>query len=47
LKTRSGLRKYTLVMMFAGTGARSGELRYLKVGDLKLEERMLILPDEG
>ena len=45
--TRSGLRNYTMLMLVAGTGMRSGEMRYLKLNDLKLDEKIVMVPDEG
>ena len=42
LTTRHGLRNYTLVVVFAGTGARSGELRLTRIDHLnELDKRIV------
>lgn len=46
--TRSGLRNYTIVMMFAGTGMRSGELRFLQMKHVeRLDENIILIPEAG
>lgn len=45
--TRSGLRDYTILMMLVDTGMRSGEIRYLKMEHLKLDNDFLMVPEEG
>lgn len=44
---RSGLRNYVMMAMFIDTGLRAGELCYAKLPHLKLDDRKLIVPDEG
>lgn len=45
--TRSGLRNYTAGMLMLDTGMRIGELRALKLGDVRLSDRLVLVPEEG
>jgi site-specific recombinase XerD len=48
LKTRSGLRNFTIVILFCDTGIRSGELRHLRLDThVHLDRNMLTVPEEG
>ncbi len=44
---RAGLRDYTVCMLMLDTGMRVGEVRYLKMEHLKLDEKTILVPKEG
>lgn len=46
-RTRAGMRDYTFCSLVAGTGLRSGEVRYLKLNQLNLDDNQLTVPKEG
>jgi integrase/recombinase XerD len=45
--TRAGYRDYTAMMCLLGSGARIGELCHLKLDQLKLDDKLLVIPEEG
>ena len=46
-KTRVGYRNFVAFSLMLGCGLRIGELSYLTVDHLKLEEKRLVVPEEG
>lgn len=44
---RSGQRDYTFLMLMIDTGMRSGEIRYLKLEHLSLDQSYLMVPELG
>ncbi|MCU1305403.1 MAG: Integrase/recombinase, XerD/RipX family [Acidobacteriaceae bacterium] len=47
VRTRAGLRDYVALSLMLDTGLRSGELRFLKLHHLHLEEGWILAPREG
>jgi len=47
VRTRSGMRDYVALVMMLDIGLRSGELRYLRLHHLHLEEGWILAPYEG
>lgn len=45
--TRSGLRDYTILMLMIDTGMRSGEIRHMKSEHLNLDQKLVLVPEEG